>query len=57
VTVNGEVGIDGVRGYGTGSISGDWYEAPPDETPQGTNWPDWDRQIPLVLAAWLHDQI
>lgn len=53
VTVTGEVGIDGVRGYGIGLAPGDWYQPPPDVIPEG---PDEERRIPLVLAAWLHDQ-
>jgi hypothetical protein len=52
-TLNGEVGIDGARGWGTGPSNDDWFQPPPDQIPDNA---DWHHRGQAVITRWLQDQ-
>jgi hypothetical protein len=56
LTFTGDIGIDGVRGWGTGFDSHDWYRPPPDHVPEGSDQRDVDARAHAALAAWLRQQ-
>ncbi len=56
LTFKGDVGIDGVRGWGTGPEPGGWFDAPVDTVPDGTDWGDVNERARAALAAWLRQQ-
>ena len=56
VTFNGEITIDGVRGYGTGFDGHDWFEPPPDHVPADAEWPGAHARAFTALVAWFRDQ-
>jgi hypothetical protein len=57
-TFNGEVHIDGPRGWGTGRSDDDWYDGPPDQFPdsgQPFDLAEHARLGPAILARCLED--
>ena len=56
LTFKGEIGIDGVRGWGTGPEPGGWFDAPPDNVPDGADWGDLNGRARRAFADWLRRQ-
>ena len=56
LTFRGEIGIDGVRGWGTGPEPGGWFDAPPDNVPDGADLGDLNGRARRAFADWLRRQ-
>jgi hypothetical protein len=52
-TISGDVYLDGPHGTQSGPQPEDWFTAPPDEIPDGSDWMNRGRQ---VLSRWLDQQ-
>jgi hypothetical protein len=55
LSLGGEVGIDGIQGWGN-VCDDDWYRPPPDEAPAGSDRGDADIRATAALVAWLRAQ-
>lgn len=56
LTFQGDIGLDGVRGWGTGPEPGGWFDAPPDHVPDGTEWNDVNARALAALGEWLRHE-
>jgi hypothetical protein len=56
LTLGGDIAIDGVRGWGTGFGDDDWFDAPPNDIPEGADWRDADTRAHIALTDWLRHQ-
>jgi hypothetical protein len=57
LTIRGDIGLDGVRGWGSGKVHPDWFNSDPDNVPAGAGWSDVDARTRTALSAWLRDQV
>jgi hypothetical protein len=52
LSLGGEVGIDGIQGWGN-VLDDDWFQSPADEVPDPSGWGDADKRARAALLTWL----
>lgn len=55
LSLGGEVGIDGIQGWGN-VLGDDWFQPPPDDAPDGSGWGDAYSRAAATLVAWLRTE-